>query len=378
MTTKSVAPDQRIVLMVGTHKAAFLFTSDLARKQWQMRGPYLTGDSSTFHMAYDPREDAILAAVNRVVWGPEVQRTYDLGKTWSASRNEPRFIPTGRDGDTVKRVWHIEPGRSWEPGVVYAGVEPAALFKSEDSGETWHEMKTLTAHPSRPQWQPGNGGLCLHSIALDPQHRGRMYVGISSVGVFRTDDSGESWHTANQGVHAFFAPDPLPEFGQCVHKMYLAPGQADRLYQQNHCGVYRTDSAGAAWDDISGGLPSRFGFVLGVHPRDPNTLFVVPEDNVTGSELGGYNRVVTGNKLRVFRSRDAGAAWQPMTKGLPQDNAFLHLLREGMAVDSCDPCGVYFGTTTGQLYYSRDEGESWELLAENLPPINSVGVAVRG
>ncbi|MBI4339459.1 MAG: hypothetical protein HY680_05850 [Chloroflexi bacterium] len=204
-----------------------------------------------------------------------------------------------------------------------------------------------------------------------------MYVGISSVGVFRTDDSGESWHTANRGVHAFFAPDPLPEFGQCVHKMYLAPGLADRIYQQNHCGVYRTDSSGTAWDDISAGLPSRFGFVLGLHPRDPNTLFVVPEDNVAMNELGGYNRVVTGNKLRVFRSRDAGVTWQALAKGLPQDNAFLHLLREGMAVDACDPCGVYIGTTTGQVFYSRDEGETWELLADILPPINSVGVAVR-
>lgn len=376
MTTRQVTPDQRVVLMVGTTKAAFLFTSDLSRRKWQLHGPYLTGDSSTFHMAYDARDDCILAGVNRVVWGPEVQRTYDLGDTWSASRKEPRFTAGG--GDTVKRVWHLEPGRSWEPGVLYAGVEPAALFKSEDNGETWQEMKTLTAHPSRSQWTPGNGGLCLHSIVLDPQQRGRMYVGISSVGVFRTDDSGESWRTMNRGVHAFYAPDPLPEFGQCVHKMYVAPGQANRLYQQNHCGVYRTDSAGDAWDDISEGLPSRFGFVLGLHPRDPKTLFVVPEDRALGTEMGGYNRVVTDDRMRVYRSRDAGASWQAKTKGLPQDNAFLHLLREGMAVDSCDPCGVYFGTTTGQLYYSRDEGESWELLADHLPPINSVGVGVRG
>lgn len=376
MTAASIKPDQSVVLMVGTHKAAFLFTSDLSRRKWRMHGPYLTSDSSIFHMAYDPREDTVFAAVNRTVWGPEVQRTRDLGNTWSASKNEPRF--TAGSGETVKRVWHIEPGRPWEPGVLYAGVEPAALFKSEDNGETWQEMKTLSSHPTRSQWQPGFGGLCLHSIALDPMRRERMYVGISAVGVFRTDDGGESWLTMNRGVHAFFMPNPLPEFGQCVHKMYMAPGLADRLYQQNHCGVYRTDSAGAAWNDISAGLPSRFGFVLGLHPRDPKTLYVVPEDNATGTEVGGSNRVVTDNKMRVFRSRDAGATWQPLTKGLPQNNAFLHLLREGMSVDSCDPCGVYFGTTTGQLYYSRDEGDSWELLADHLPPINSIGVAVRG
>ncbi len=359
-----------VLLIVGTRKGAFFLTADAARKSWSLSGPHHAG-SDVFHLAYDDREDGtIFAAINSPIWGPEVQRSEDLGVTWQKSRVNPAF-PWERN-DSVEQVWHIEPGRPSQPGVVYAGVSPAALFKSSDGGETWAEVVPLSEHPTRAMWEGGFGGMCLHSMVLDPADNGRMWVGISAVGVFGTEDGGASWSTMNAGVRADFMPDPFPEFGQCPHKMLSHPSRPGRLYQQNHCGFYRSDDGGRQWLDLSGGLPSRFGLVMGTHSRDPDTVYVVPEDKALGSEVGGGVRYVTDARFRVYRSRNAGDDWEPLTRGLPQRNAYLHVLREGMATDSLDDCGVYVGTTTGQVFYSRDAGDSWELMIDHLPPINSL------
>ena len=390
MTQSSNADNVKV--LVGTRKGAFILSSDSGRKRWTVSEPHFEGGNSIalsfipgspsgsgppgdiFHMAYDPRDGGTLfAAVNSFIWGPEIQRSSDLGRTWQSSSEGPHFS----GGDlSVKRVWHIAPGRADEPGVVYAGVDPAALFKSEDGGDTWHELEGLTGHPTRENWQPGLGGLCLHSIVLDPSDRDRLWVGISAVGVFGTDDGGRSWRTMNKGVRADFLPDRFPEFGQCPHKVLAHKDSPEVLFQQNHCGVFRSDSGGADWQDITQDLPSRFGLALAIHSVDPNTVYVLPEDKVTGQEVGGGMRLVTDAKFRVFRSRNAGEDWESLTNGLPQKNAYLHVMREGMATDGLDPCGIYVGTSTGQVFYSRDDGDSWELLVDYLPPINSVDCAV--
>ncbi len=368
-----------VLLMVGTRKGSFLISSDSSRQSWQVEGPYSAG-GDVFHLTYDPRDGGrVLAATNYRMWGPQIEFSDDLGQTWEQAEGPPRFSgeagENGAAGPTVSRLWHIETGLSSEPGVVFAGAEPASLFKSQDGGNNWQELAGISQHPTRAQWQPGLGGLCLHSMVLDPQNPDRMWVGMSAVGVFGTEDGGKSWHPRNSGVRADFAPDPLPEFGQCPHKVLAHPSRLNRLYQQNHCGVYRSDSGGQDWQDITEGLPSRFGFVLGIHSQDPDTIYVLPEDQVQGTDVGGGLRYVTEAKFRVYRSRDGGENWEALTNGLPQQGAYLHVLREGMATDHLDLCGIYLGTTTGQLFYSRNDGDSWELLLEHLPPINSVDCA---
>ena len=374
MTQSFEAKSGDVVLMVGTKKGAFLLSSDVSRRSWTTTAAdaHFTG-SDVFHMAYDSRDGSVFAAINNLIFGPDVQRSPDLGKTWEIPTRGPRFSSGDR---TLSRVWHVEPGRADEPGVVYLGVEPAALLKSYDSGDTWSEVVGLTNHETRERWEPGLGGLCLHSMVFDPARADRMWVGISTVGVFGTEDGGETWETMNRGVRADHLPNKFPEFGQCPHKLVAHRARPEVLYQQNHCGVFRSDSGGASWDDITGSLPSRFGFVLGLHSRDPDTLYVIPEDQALGDEVGGFRRFVTEAKFRVFRSRDAGFSWEPLTNGLPQRNAYLHVMREGMATDTLDPCGIYVGTTSGQIFYSRDDGDSWELLIEYLPPINSVDCAI--
>ncbi|MBI1729783.1 exo-alpha-sialidase [Candidatus Acetothermia bacterium] len=364
----------RVLLMVGTQKGAFTLTSDSARKKWSLAGPDHIG-SEIYHMAYDPRDGGrLLAAVNHAVWGPHIQVSRDLGKSWVKLKEQPRFPEGGKEA--IKHLWHIKPGRESEPGVWYVGAEPASLFKTENYGESWSEVKSLSSHPTRDRWQPGFGGLCLHSIVLHPADKNKMWIGISAVGVFGTSDGGKSWKTMNKGVRADFQPEKLPEFGQCVHKLLMHPQSPETLFQQNHCGVYRSDSGGAEWKDISAGLPSRFGFVLGLHSQEPKTLYVVPEDKALGEDVGGGRRYVTDAQFRVYRSRSAGKDWEVLSEGLPQKNAYMHLLREGMATDTLKPCGIYMGTKTGQVYYSRNDGDQWELLQEYLPPVLSVGVAV--
>ena len=362
-----------ILVLAGTGKGSFIFTSDASRKKWDFTGPHHVG-GEVYHMAYDPRSRMVLAAVNHAVWGPHIQVSQDQGKTWTKDEAQPRFPEGGKE--TVKRLWHIRPGRESEPGVWYVGAEPASLFKTSDYGKTWAEVTGLTSHPSREKWQPGFGGLCLHSIILHPTDKNKMWVGISAVGVFGTSDGGKTWKTMNKNVRTDFQPEKLPEFGQCVHKLLMHPSNPNTLFQQNHCGVYRSDSGGEEWKDISEGLPSRFGFVLGIHSTHPKTIYVVPEDEALGENVGGGNRFVTHGKFRVYRSKDAGESWLALTEGLPQKDAYLHLLREGMATDSFDPCGIYMGTKTGQIYYSRDNGDRWDLMKEYLPPVLSVSAAI--
>ena len=267
------------------------------------------------------------------------------------------------------KVWNIQPGRADEPDVLYAGVQPASLFKSTDRGESWVLNEALFDHPQRGQWNPGAGGLCLHSIVLDPRDSSRMYVGISAAGVYRSDDGGQSWQPRNKNVLADFGAKTYPEFGQCVHKFTLHPDNPDVLYQQNHCGIYRSDNRGDDWIDIGEDkLPSRFGFPIVVHPHDPKTIYVMLEES-------DQFRMSVGNQAAVWRSRDGGESWQRITTGLP-DKAHVVVLREAMVADNLEPAGLYAGTDTGQLFYSRDDGDSWEVLADFMPPIQSLEVAL--
>jgi photosystem II stability/assembly factor-like uncharacterized protein len=256
------------------------------------------------------------------------------------------------------------------PGGLLAGVEPAGLFRSTDGGQTWNHVSGLRDHPSRPEWQPGAGGLCLHSIVPHPTDANRIWVGISAVGAFATEDGGATWETRNHGVRADFYPDKYPEFGQCVHKLIRAAGEPERLFQQNHCGVYRSSDGGVTWDEITPGLPSQFGFPMVGHPRDGSTAWVIP---MNGDDAG---RFMPEASAAVWRTSDAGSSWQRQSKGLPQSDAFLSVLREAMAVDRLDPAGVYFGTSNGELYGSRSEGEDWQLITEHLPGIWSVEAVV--
>jgi hypothetical protein len=375
-----------VKVLVGTRKGAFIFTSDRDRRKWDVSDVLFKG-WNMMHMTQDPRDGRLHAAAGHYVYGPTTHYSDDQGQTWTQARSVPVLDRASKSGrppatpeemmdpnhkppegpESLIKVWNITPGRSSEPGVLYAGVQPAALFKSTDSGESWSLIESLYDHPQRGQWFPGNGGLALHSIALDPAHPQRMYVGISAAGVYRTDDGGQTWLARNKNVRADFHPDRFPEFGQCVHKLGLHPARPEVLYQQNHCGIYRSDNCGDDWIDIGEDrLPSRFGFPIAVHPHDPNTVYVILEES-------DENRISVDGQLSVWRSRDAGSSWQRLSQGLP--SAHVVVLREAMATDQLDPAGIYAGTDTGQLIYSRDEGDSWEVLADFLPPILSVETA---
>jgi hypothetical protein len=357
-------------VLVGTRKGVFIFTSDPRRRSWKIDGPHIAGQA-IYHVVADAREErpTLLAAVSSGWFGSDVHRSTDGGRTWKGSNGGLRFAEDS--GLSTKCVWHIRPGRASEPGVVYAGVDPAGLFKSEDGGETWSENLGINRHPTRSRWNPGAGGMIVHTILLDPVDRQRMYVGISAAGVFRSDDGGVEWRPRNKNTRADFMPEgqsKTPELGQCVHKVVMAPGMPNRLFQQNHCGIYRTEDAGDDWKDISRGVPSRFGFPIAVHPHDPETIWVIP---MVGAEM----RACPGGEMAVYRSNDAGWHWRKQGSGLPSKHAHLLVLREAFATDACDPAGLYFGTETGQLFYSSDEGKHWTLMADFLPPILSVETA---
>ena len=353
----------RTLLLVGTPKGAFILESDAARCDWTIGSPLCDG-WPIHDLIVDPSTGAILAAGGSPWYGPAVWRSDDRGKTWSHSS---AGLTYGETGDSIATVWSLAVAPD---GAILAGVQPAGLFRSTDGGATWSHVEGLTNHPTRPPWQPGAGGLILHTIVPHPTDVDRAWVGISAVGVFETRDGGASWEPRNRGVRADFYPDPHPETGQCVHKLAAAAGEPETLYQQNHCGVYRSDDGGVQWEEITPGLPSQFGFPLVTHPRDPDTAWVIP---LNGDDRGRY---MPDASAAVWRTRDRGRSWLRSAAGLPQNDAYLTVLREAMARDTLDPVGIAFGTETGQLWHSPDEGASWRQIARDLPPIWSVEAVV--
>lgn len=357
----------RLLLLIGTKKGAFIMEGDAARKDWRLRGPYCDAWPIN-HVVADPATGAIHAGGGNEWFGPAVWTSRDLGEAWTHSSEGLAYAA----GETpIKSVWSLARG----PDALFAGVEPAGLFRSQDGGATWAHISGLRDHPSRPEWQPGGGGLILHHIVPHPDDAARIWVAISTGGVFYSGDGGATWEPRNRGTRQDYAPEDqrYPEFGQCVHSLALAPGTAERLYQQNHCGMYRSEDGGRQWVSIEKGLPSTFGFPAAAHPRDPDTLFLLP---LNGDTLGRY---VPDAQAAVWRTRDAGTTWQALREGLPQRNAFFGVLRQAMATDRLEPAGVYFGTSSGELYASANEGESWTCLAQHLPTITSVEtLAVEG
>ncbi len=358
------------LILVGTMKGAFLFRADGHRRKWEMGGPFFPGEP-VYAIAYDARSGRRLwAGPESPHYGPALRHSDDFGRTWSEPKSNPLAFPKDA-GASLKRIWQIQPGRNEEPKVLYCGVEPAALFQSRDGGASWSLERGLWEHPHRPRWQPGGGGLCLHTILPHPKASNRLMIAISSAGIYRTDDGGRTWRTSHKGVRAQFLPDPHPEFGQCVHKVARDATRPERLFLQNHWGLYRSDDDGQSWTDVANGVPSDFGFAMATHPRHAATAYIVP------IESDEY-RCTPQGRLRVFRTRNGGKSWRPLTKGLPQKTALETILRDALAVDKGDPAGVYFGTRSGKLYASRDDGDSWKLLQDGLPPVVCVKTAVVG
>ena len=361
-------------LLAGTRKGAFVLTADGARRQWEVSGPHFAG-WEVFHAKGSPADPNRLYVAQYTDWfGQVIQRSDDGGRTWQAAGND--FAYDGEAGTHLwydgtphpwefKRVWHLEPSPS-DPDVVYAGVEDAALFRSTDGGRSWREVSALRRHPTGPQWQPGAGGLCLHTVLLDPRDPRRIYTAISAAGAFRSDDAGESWRPVNRGLKSEdMLPDAEAEVGHCVHRLAMHPARPDVLFMQKHWDVMRSDDAGESWREISGNLPSDFGFPIEVHAHEPETVYVVP----IKSDALHYP---PDGRLRVYRSRTGGDEWEALTAGLPQRDCYVNVLRDAMCVDALDPCGVYFGTSGGQIYASADAGDTWMPIVRDLPPVLSV------
>ncbi len=358
---------RRVLVMVGTRKGAFFCWSDEDRRDWRIEGPLHPGWEVTT-LAIDPRgEPTLWAGLTSDVYGAHIQASSDLGSTWRQIEAGPGYEEGA--GRRLERIWTLVPGHASEPDVLWAGVAEAGLFVSRDRGVHWQEVKGLNDHSTRPAWGPGAGGLCLHTLLVDPSSPQRMWAAISAVGAFRSDDGGENWQLRNEGLPIAVADPDHPEVGSCVHKMVLAPDAPDTLFQQNHQGVFRSHDAGDHWERIEEGIPSTFGFPMVMHPRDSDTLFVVP------LESDEYRYLLEG-RLRVYRTRDGGDRWQELQAGLPTTPHYTGVLRGAMSTDSLDPCGVYFGTTAGQVFWSADEGEQWGVLPCTLPRISSVTAAV--
>jgi hypothetical protein len=389
----------RVRVLVGTRKGAFILTSDGKRARWNVSGPHFAG-WEIYHMKGSPADPERLYASQSSSWfGQVIQRSNDGGKTWEQPGTKPGEPTTTADGmpmgesnkfvyDTSSgsgnpltthqwydgtphpwefaRVWHLEPSLT-DPNTVYAGVEDAGLFRSTDGGKTWQELPGLRGHASAGAWAPGAGGMCLHTILLDPSHPDRIFIAISAAGAFRSDDAGKTWRPINHGLRSEQIPDPTAEVGHCVHRIAMHPSRPDVLFMQKHWDVMRSDNAGESWHEISGNLPTDFGFPIDVHAHEPDTIYVVP----IKSDSEHYP---PDGKLRVYRSRTGGNEWEPLTKGLPQANCYVNVLRDAMAVDSLDSCGVYFGTTGGQVYASADAGDSWTPIVRDLPAVLSVEV----
>lgn len=383
-------------VLVGTRKGAFILTSDERREKWDVSGPHFAG-WEIYHLKGSPANPNRIYASQTSGWfGQIIQRSDDGGKTWEqpgVNPNEPKTTPEGfpmgesnkfvydvsnkpltthqwYDGTQhpweFKRVWYLEPSLT-DPDTVYAGVEDAALFRTTDGGQTWHELPALRETKGH-LWQPGAGGMCLHTILQDPTQPRRLYVAISAAGAFRTDDGGQSWKPINQGLKSpYELPDPEAEVGHCVHNLAIHPSRPDVIFMQKHWDVMRSDNAGDLWYEISGNLPSDFGFPIAVHAHEPETVYVVPI-------LSDAYHYPPEGKLRVYRSRTGGNEWEALTNGLPQSNCYVNILRSAMAVDTLDACGIYFGTTGGQVYVSPDSGDHWKAIVQNLPPVLSVEV----
>jgi len=346
-----------VTLWIGTRKGAFAArTKD--RKTWKLEGPYLRGNEIN-HVVADPRDPKrVYATVTNGWFGAHIHASTDGGKKWKIS--EKGLELSGLPDQSLKRIWHIEPGPADEPGVVYAGADPGALFRSTDWGKSWEQVSSLTLHATRGKWNPGAGGMCLHSIQC--LGNGRIVVAISAAGAFRSMDNGATWEPYNGGVRADFMPEKFPEVGHCVHKLLAHPRDPQSLYQQNHCGVYRAKLNGKKWTDINKGIPTRFGFALAVPAAEKETVFTVPME-------GAEYRCNMNGALSVARSRDGGKTWKFLKRGLPQKDTHVTVLREAMTSDAHSPAGVYFGTSGGAVYATRDAGENWSVLADNLPPV---------
>lgn len=362
-------------LMVGTRKGAFILTSDGVRNDWKVNGPHFPGHE-IFHLKGSPANPDTLYASQATEWfGQQIQRSNDGGETWHPVGSDFQFV--GEVGDHLwydgtskpwefKRIWHLEPSLS-DPETVYAGAQDAALFRTSDGGNSWLELTGLRTHESAPQWSPGAAGMGLHTIIEDHVNTGRMYVAISAAGVFRSDDAGESWQVKNKNLTSNFLPDPTAEIGHCIHKLSIHPAKPDVIYMQKHWDVMRSDDAGDSWQRISGNLPTDFGMPVDVHAHEPETVYVVPlKSDSEHFPLDG--------KLIVYRSKVGGNEWEPLMDGLPQKDCYVNILRDAMAVDSLDECGIYFGTTGGQVYASPDGGDSWNAIVHDLPPVLSVEV----
>jgi len=354
----------RVRLLVGTKKGAFILDSDEGRRDWSVSGPLCEG-WPVHDLIVEPGSGAILAAAGNPWYGPAIWRSEDGGSTWTHSS---AGLTYGDGADPIATVWSL--ATTPDSGIL-AGVEPAGLFRSDDRGATWRHIEGLTNHPTRPTWGPGAGGLILHTIVPHPTDTDRTWVGISAVGVFETRDRGASWAARNVGVRAEFNPeDRFPETGQCVHKFAMAAGEPETLYQRNHCGVYRSDDGSETWQEITGDLPSDFGFSMVAHPRDPDTCWIIP---LTQADQGRY---MPDAHAAVWRTHDRGGSWVRADAGLPTHDAYLSVLREAMARDTLDPVGITFGTSTGQLWHSSDEGESWRMITDTLPEIWGVEAVV--
>ncbi|MBP6717164.1 MAG: exo-alpha-sialidase, partial [Acidobacteria bacterium] len=360
-------------VLVGTRKGAFVLTSDGARKKWDVAGPFF-GGWEMYHLKGSPADPNRIYASQSSGWfGQQIQRSDDGGTTWAPVGNKFEYatVPGTHmwyDGTPhpweFKRVWHLEPSPT-DPNTVYAGVEDAALFKSTDGGQTWNELKGLREHGTGSQWQPGAGGLCLHTIILDPAKPNRIVIAISAAGAFRSDDGGETWKPINKGLISKYIPDPAAEVGHCVHHIAMHPSRPNALFMQKHWDIMRSDNAGDSWTRVSGNLPTDFGFVIDVHAHEPETIYVVPiKSDSEHYPLDGA--------LKVYRSRTGGTEWEALTAGLPQENCYVNVLRDAMAVDTMPDCGIYFGTTGGQVYASADSGDSWKAIVHDLPAVVSV------